>query len=128
MRDFIGKDVREFILANIDSIAQLEALLILRNHSPQRWTAKTIAREIYISDQEAAALLTKLLTKGFIVAEDNEPPTYSYQPKTEDIARLIDKLVEMYSKYLVPLTNLVHQRSRRDLVELADAFNLKKKE
>jgi hypothetical protein len=34
----------------------------------------------------------------------------------------------VYSKYLVPVTNLVHQKSRRDIVEMADAFKLKKKE
>jgi hypothetical protein len=89
---------------------------------------KLVADRIYISEGEAATLLAKLVARGFIVVEGIDPPEFSYQPKTEEMAKSIDQLAESYSKYLVPVTNLVHQKSRRDITELADAFKLKKKE
>ena len=124
----IPDDVQGFILSNIDSIAQLEALLFLRDHPQEKWRCKTVAERIYISEPQAAALLAKLVARGFIVAEGMEPTAFSYQPKSEDIARSIDQLAAVYSKYLVPVTNLVHQKSRRDIVEMTDAFKLKKEE
>jgi hypothetical protein len=128
MSDFIPEEVRGFILANIDSIAQLEALLFLRDNAQHKWTCKTVAERIYINEQQATTLLAKLVARGFIVAEGNDPTEFFYQPKSKDIATSIDRLAEVYSKYLVPVTNLVHQKSPRDIVELADAFKLKKEE
>jgi predicted ArsR family transcriptional regulator len=128
MPGYIPDEVRDFIFASIDSIAQLEALLLLRDNAQHKWTCKTIAERIYIHESQAAALLAKLVARGFIVAEGTGPTDFYYQPKSEDIARSIDRLAEVYSKYLVPVTNLVHQKSRRDIVELADAFKLKKDE
>lgn len=126
MPGFIPDEVRDFILTSIDSIAQLEALLLLRDHPRQKWACKTIAERIYISEPQAAALLAKLMARGFIVAEGTDPTDFYYQPKSEDLARSIDQLAAVYSKYLVPVTNLVHQKSRRAIVEMADAFKLKK--
>lgn len=127
MPDRIPDEVRQFILTSIDSIAQLEALLLLRDHSEQKWTCTMVAERIYISEPQAAALLSKLVARGFIVTEGNEPSAFSYHPKTEEMAKSIDQLAETYTKYIVPVTNLVHQRSRCNIVEMADAFKLKKK-
>ena len=124
----IPEDVRRFILTSIDSIAQLEALLLLRHHAPQKWACAQVAERIYISEPQAAALLAKLEARGFILTGGLDPTEFSYQPKTEEMARSIDQLAESYSKYLVPVTNLVHQKSRRDITEMADAFKLKKNE
>jgi hypothetical protein len=38
MPAYIPDEVQGFILSNIDSIVQLEALLLLRNHRQQKWT------------------------------------------------------------------------------------------
>lgn len=124
----IPEEVQRFILTSIDSIAQLEALLLLRHHAHQKWTCAQIAERIYISEPQAAALLSRLVARGFIAAESTDPSQFSYQPKREEIAQCIDQLADMYAKYLVPVTNLVHQKSKRDITEMADAFKLKKKE
>ncbi len=41
--ELIPPDVREFILTHIDSIAQLEALLLLANQPETRWTVSGVA-------------------------------------------------------------------------------------
>ena len=128
MPAFIPDEVQGFILSNIDSIAQLEALLLLRNHPQQKWACKTVAERIYVSEPQATALLAKLVARGLILVEGSNPAEFYYQPKSEDIATSVDRLAQVYTKYLVPVTNLVHQKSRRDIVELGDAFKLKKDE
>jgi hypothetical protein len=42
-REPIPDDVREFILGHIDSIAQLEALLLLRRNPSTTWNAHSVA-------------------------------------------------------------------------------------
>ncbi len=45
----IPDDVRRFIQASIDSIAQLEALLIVHEHPGIEWTVSALSERLYIS-------------------------------------------------------------------------------
>ncbi len=128
MQHRIPDEVRRFILANIDSVAQLEALLLFRTHPQHKWTCNGVAERIYMTEKETAAVLGKLVARELIETETLEPRLYYYQPKNQDLAASINQLADTYSKYLVPVTNLIHQKPRRDLAEMADAFRLKKKE
>jgi hypothetical protein len=49
----IPDDLREFILGHIDSIAQLEALLLLRRNPGTTWNASSVAQRLYVSEGEA---------------------------------------------------------------------------
>jgi hypothetical protein len=50
-REPIPDDLREFILGYIDSIAQLEALLLLRRNPSTSWNAGSVAH-VYTSVRE----------------------------------------------------------------------------
>jgi len=77
---FIPDDVAQFILATIDSVAQLEALLLLRADPRQAWAAKTLAARLYITEEQTAEILDALRAKGFVVANPGNPASYAYQP------------------------------------------------
>lgn len=124
----IPNDVRRFILESIDSIAQLEALLLLRGSPNEEWGAQKVAGRLYISEKEAASLLARLSAEGLTAFNNDKPPLYRYQPDSDDLARIVDRLAETYSKHLVPVTNLVHSKPRTRVREFADAFNLRKDE
>jgi len=63
--DIIPEDVKQFILERIDSIAQLEALLLLRDSPQVDWTANAVAKRLYIGEQEARVILQRLCADGF---------------------------------------------------------------
>ncbi|HWQ36139.1 MAG TPA: hypothetical protein VNQ79_25100 [Blastocatellia bacterium] len=126
--DLIPDDVRQFILRNIDSIAQLEALLLLRGNPPEAWSVHAVAKRLYISDDETAPLLVRLCEQGFVVAESGAPVQYRYQPATTELAQMIDRVAGIYSKQLVPVTRLIHSKPRTRIQEFADAFKLRKDE
>lgn len=128
MSEPISDDVRRFIVDSIDSVAQLEALLLLRNHRHRTWSCQAVAEEIYNSEQHTAELLDKLVARGFIAVEDVQPRAFRYQPASLQVAESIDRLADTYSRYLVPVTNLIHGKSRRIIQQFADAFKLKKEE
>jgi hypothetical protein len=122
----IPNDVRQFILESIDSIAQLEALLLLRCSPNEEWDAQKVAKRLYISEQEATSLLARLSEEGLIALSNDKPPLCRYQPDSDDLALIVDRLAETYSKHLVPVTNLVHSKPRIRVQEFAEAFKLRK--
>lgn len=122
MPDVIPDEVKRFIMDNIDSVAELEAILFLRDQRHQAWDLRSIAARIYTRDDETAALLAKLIARGFIVEGGTEHTAFRYQPQTPTLAEALDSLALVYSHYLVPVTNLIHMKSRRSIEGFADAF------
>jgi DNA-binding IclR family transcriptional regulator len=121
----IPGDVREFILENIDSIAQLEGLLLLRANPSFSYSAKTIADRLYISESETHTLLARLFERGLII-QDEKSQNYSYQPKSEELRSMVDKISDTYTQYLLPVTHLVHSKAKTRVQEFANAFKIRK--
>jgi hypothetical protein len=124
----IPDDARAFLLQRIDSIAQLEALLLLRTNPALTWDAEALAKRLYISVQETAAILHHLQVNGFLVAAKDASGVYQYQPASPDLAHMVDRIAELYAKYLIPVTQLIHTKPLTRVQEFADAFKLKKDE
>lgn len=127
-RDIIPDDVRQFIIQRIDSIAQLEALLLLRSNPQTEWSIEAVAKRLYISGQETAPLLTRLGAEGFLIAKGDLSSLYQYAPRSMELGQMIDRVAEIYAKHLVPVTNLIHAKPRNRIQEFADAFRLRKDE
>ena len=119
--EIVAGDIKDFILAHVESIAQLEALLLLRGSPDRLWDAAAAARRLYIGERDAQEILGRLCAQGLVGRLDN---AYRYAPAA-DKAALIDRLAESYARHLIPITNIIHQRPAR-IREFADAFKLKR--
>ena len=125
--DVIPDNIKQFVLKNIDSIAELEGLLMLRSHPQKEWTMEMLARSLYIGEPQAMLLLARLLEQGFIVVKGSDAaPRYQYQPKSAEWRDRVEQLAELYKKYLVPITNLIHSKPKSRVQKFADAFRLRK--
>jgi len=118
----VSDDVREFILKHIDSVGQLEALLLLRVNPEQRWPVAEIAKRLYTGETETRELLRRLCEDGLAECADD---TYWLATPEAERNATIDKLAEVYSRQLIPITNLIHSKTRR-IREFANAFRLRK--
>lgn len=126
--ELIPAEVEKFILKSIDSIAELEALLILAGHAREWWTVEALTRRIYISEADTAAVLMRLRLAGLIAADENTPTRHRFQPETEDLAKLVSQTAAIYARHLVPVTNLIHSKATNRVQQFADAFKLRKKD
>lgn len=119
--------VKAFIFQYIDSVATLEALLLMRNHPQQDWDAGQLAQRLYISSVQTTKILTLLTQAGLIGPASSHNRRYIYQPKPE-LRNRVDQLAEVYARCLIPVTHLIHQRGsqNRNLQIFADAFKLTK--
>ncbi len=121
--DIISEDARQFILQHISSIAHLEALLLLRTNPQTKWNPETVAGRLYIDPKQAQEVLDELVQQGFITVDDL---SYRYNPQTQEMRNMMERIIDLYSRYLVPLTHLIHSRSNSRVQEFADAFRIRK--
>lgn len=124
MDTVIPDDLKKFIFDNIDTIAELEGLLLFHGNAHIQWNAKSISQRLYISEQESTVLLSKLAARGFLSAD--EKASYNFQVKQPELAEMVRRLGEIYAQYLVPVTHLVHSKPKSRVQEFADAFRIRK--
>jgi hypothetical protein len=115
-------ELRELLANHIDSIAQLEALLLLRHSQDVVWDVPGAAKRLYVGEPEALEALTHLAARSLITHDGN---SYKFDPQSDELAGMIALLAEYYRAYLIPITNLIHAKPRR-IQQFADAFKLKK--
>lgn len=120
--DPIPADLRDFILRFIDSVAHLEALLLLRANPQTAWEAATVAARLYTSADQAGEVLARLCSEHLLVCENG---LYRYQGQSPEHIAMIDRLADSYAKQLIPITNLIHGKPRR-IRQFADAFKFRK--
>ena len=122
----IPDDVRQFILDKIDSVTQLEALLLLRANPSDDWDAAVVAKRLYVDEAHARTALSRSLEEKLLAISTTEPRRYRYQPEASELGRMMDRVAEIYTKHLVPVTNLIHSKPKSRVQEFADAFKFRK--
>lgn len=125
--ELIPDDVREFIINQIDSIVELEALLILCKNSETEWSVRDLSERLYAGETQTQQALAKLHSAGFLTASTKRSVTYRYGPATQEQCKMVDRVAEIYSRLLIPVTNLIHAKSENKVQQFADAFKLRKR-
>ncbi len=123
--DIISEDVREFILQNIDSIAQMEALMLVRADPQAEWDAASISRALYVNEEKAAELLSHMTKRGLFILS-GIAGHYKYSTLSPEMEKLVGRVMDSYREYLLPVTHLIHSNSQTRIQKFADAFILKK--
>ena len=123
---YIPDDIARFVIEKIDSVAQLEALLLLRGNREKEWSVQALAARLYIGEEQTAHLLLGLNTQGFVAAKPAEPQVFRYQPVSAELDQGLARVAEFYAKHLVPITNLIHSKPKPRVQEFAEAFRFRK--
>lgn len=121
----VPDEVWQFIAQNIDTVPQLEALLLLWENQHKAWSEDEIAARIYVSRDAAAGIVQALQRHQLITAEAGSPPRYQYS-SAGDASNLMPAVAAAYRRHLVPVANFIHSGASSSVREFARAFNLKK--
>src|SRR5262249_903281 len=108
--ELIPADLRDFIFRHIDSVAQWEALLLLRANPADAWDVSKVARRLYASDRDIADLLKRLCQCGLLSSNNG---LFRYEGASAEQRAAIDRLAAIYSRHLIPVTNMIHDKPRR---------------
>ena len=104
----VPDEVREFITKYIATVPQIEALLLIWSSPEKRWSLRQVAARIYTSDGEAARALEGLCTGGLLVHKEGN---FALDSSTQNVD-MIRKLKEAYARHLIPVTDVIHGKSR----------------
>ena len=119
-------DVYRFFINEIDTVPQMEALLLLWESRPKQWTADELAQRLYIDVDAVRSAMAPLVQRQLIVADQKPAVEYSYQPRSGDVDRLLESVATAYRRNLVRATTLIHSKASPAVREFARAFKLKK--
>jgi hypothetical protein len=119
----VPEQARRLVLDAIDSVAELEALLLLRDTAGNRWSVEAASARLYVNPAVAADALNALARRGFL---DESPEGFVYQPQSPDLAEDVTALAQAYSTSLVAVTHLIHSKPSASVQDFARAFRFRK--
>ena len=122
------EQIDRFLVDKIDSVPQLEALLLIWRNRPRQWSCDQIARDLYISPELAEVELNHLVHQGLILSSPDRPERFSLNLDPEDRPLMLTAVDEMYRRELVRISNLIHAKAPRAMRDFARAFRFKKEE
>jgi DNA-binding MarR family transcriptional regulator len=114
--------VKQFLLDHIDSIPELEALLLARMEPGTHWQAATLAARLYVDTRTATAVLDALERRGLLRRGEDG---FSYGPRTPELEAAVEALTDAHRRLLIAVTGTIHSKTRTALRDFADAFRLR---
>lgn len=118
-------DVLQFIAQQIDTVPQIEALLLLWQSHPATFTPAQLAERIFVTESMGAAILKDLQHRKF-VAPAADPLQYVYDPGWDKSGELMARIAATYGRHLIRVATLIHSKGSPAVREFARAFESKK--
>jgi hypothetical protein len=125
MSEALPDDVRRFVSDHINSVEQLEVLLLLKAGAEREWTAGDVSQALYTTPAAAAMRLADLAQRGFISSNAVQEPLFRYRPAGE-IDKSIERLAELYKERRVSVISLIYSKPHQQVQAFADAFKIRK--
>jgi hypothetical protein len=118
-------NVRQFIAHQIESVAQLEILLLLRRDPQRLWNADELARQLYISEQMCRVMLEDLVRRRYLV-RDVATKSVRFESADMEADALLGVLDDLYRERRVAIISEIHSNPISKVQTFADAFRLRK--
>lgn len=126
MPDEISREVDQFIRDHINSVEQLEVLLLLAETPTQKWNASEVAQKLYRQPESVAMHLSSLQKAGLLNSCEGETGRYCYNTKLGAADLTIKSLERAYRERKDTVIRLIFSRPPDPVRSFADAFRLRK--
>jgi len=117
-------ELRAFLHSCIESIGQVELLMLLRGSQRMR-TAREVASELNVTPATARRDLETLAARGLLEVRVGQETSYRYGPKSDDLSRYCDLLAQHYVTSRAAVLGFVATDSRLSIKRFSDAFKLR---
>lgn len=119
--------VLQFIARRIDTVPELETLLIMSAETGRAWSVQDIAARTYVPPASAAAVL-QALHRRRLVSSDEHGNLFTFAPVSDEEKQIVFQTATAYRTHLIPIATFIHKKAAPSVQEFARAFNLKKDE
>ena len=117
-------DVHQFLYQNIESVEQLEVLVLLLHRPERGWSPDEVARELYSHPASIARRLAMLLGQGLL--REIEPGCYQYAPRTTELHATVLRVAETYHERRVAVVTLIASKPIENVRAFSDAFRIRR--
>ena len=123
--DFPG-ELKVFVAQHVESLAQLEALLLLKQNPSQTWSSIELAQKLYITVDMCRGLVGDLERRGFVerLPEDR----FQYRSPDAESDRRLGELEALYQTRRVAVITEIYSKPVHKVQTFADAFRLRREE
>jgi DNA-binding IclR family transcriptional regulator len=121
----LPEPVYRFLYHNIDSVEQLEVLLLLRRAPDRGWSAEEVARELYSHPSSVLHRMSSLSGRGLL--RELEPACYQYAPRSAELHEAVSAVAEVYRDRRVAVITLIASKPIENVRAFSDAFRLRRK-
>jgi hypothetical protein len=122
----IPENVLRFLAEKIDTVPQLEALLLLWENQPRAWDPDEVVARIYVRRDVGGDILSALQRRDLLTVESTSPPRFRYNSSWDETGELMAQVAESYRRHLVQVTTFIHSKAPSSVREFARAFDFKK--
>jgi hypothetical protein len=120
------EEVYRFILNQIDSVPQMEALLLVWESRPKKWAESEIAERLYVGTDAVRNIMQELVRRRMLAADAQSARQYFYESKSEDLDGLIEAVAATYRQDLVRVSTFIHTKTSSAVRDFAKAFKFTK--
>ena len=117
--------VQAFIADHLDSVVQLETLLMLHRAPDRQWSAHDVAAELKIDPAWADAQLAALCDDGLAQC-DAASKQFRFAPGRDADRAAVEALALSYAERRVTIISLIFSKPADNLKAFSDAFRLRK--
>jgi hypothetical protein len=121
----IREDLRRFLAQHIESVVQLEVLLLLHAQPDRGLTPQQVGTELRIDAAGATEQLAKLCTAGLLSCTTDPSPIYRLQTSPA-IIDTVAALAQVYNDRRVTIISLIYSKPVDKIRIFTDAFRIRK--
>jgi hypothetical protein len=118
----VTPEAEEFIERAVDTIHQLEILMLLRRSPDRFWRVDEVAAELRMSLVTVVSSMSGLRTNGLLARESTDPDAYRYEPRTIALHAGVESVAAAYETDPLPVVKAVLGKPPRALRTFSDAF------
>jgi len=127
MKHGLQESTWNFIRRYIDSVEQLEILLLFQRHPNEEWGIQRISQEIRTSASSTQNRVSSLLASGLISeVKTHSEPLYRYAPSSDELDQSIVELEREYKIRRVRVIDAIYARPAEKMMNFLDAFKIRK--
>jgi hypothetical protein len=117
--------VRQFIADHIDSVMQLEMLLLIASQPQRAWTAKDLAEMLRIDPAWVDSQL-RAMAAGGLATQQPDPAAFRFERRSAELSQAVDELAKTYADRRVTVIGLIFAKPIDKIRSFADAFRIRK--
>jgi DNA-binding MarR family transcriptional regulator len=118
-------EIEQFIGQHIESLAQLETLLVLRREPGRSWSCADLARQLYVTADVCTGIVGDLERRGFVL-RDAKIDSIQYRSAGAEADQIIDQLACLYQQRRVAIITQIYSKPVKKVQTFADAFRFRR--